>query len=202
MSFVSAVNCAMAQVQGSVNGRDVSIGLTCEYTVGAYDQAAIDALAGAVDDWATVQLRPILASEATYVNTHVRGLTSAIDLEADNGDGTGAGGELGEVLPNNVSYVIAYKTGLTGRSARGRGYLFGIPNVALDANEDVVTAAYRAAVESCFDNLPAFLVAQDWRHVVLSYVTAGVANVPAVIRPVTDYITTDARIDTRRKRLG
>jgi len=202
MVFIPALHCAVANVIGLVNGRTVSFGLNCRHVGGAYLQADIDALAAAVDSWAGVHLLPKLTVDAAYVNTRVRGLTSETDLEGDNDDSAGAGSDGGEALPNNVSFVISHRTGFTGRVARGRTYMWGVPATALDANEDVVTGTFAGDAVSVFIELLTELPAVDWEHVVVSRYHLGVPRTTASILTVTNYLAVDLGVDTRRKRLG
>jgi hypothetical protein len=203
MVFQPAVNCANAYVEGLVNGRTVGNSLNFRNVAGAYSQADIDDLADAVDDWFSGDILPFLSIDATYVNTHVRGLASSIDLEADNNDGTGVGGEGAEPQPNNVSWVVSFRTGQTGRSARGRMYMWGTALSWYQANEDLVIGATADSIIAAVDNLPAAVAAVGWEHVILSRFSSGVQRTPnALVIPVTQYLYTDLRVDTRRSRLG
>jgi len=202
MASVPAVNCAVATVQGVNNFRPVSFGLNFHFSAGPYAQSDIEALAEEVDAWVGANALNLICNEAAYTNTHVRGLTNNLDLEADNATNAAPGNQLGETMPNNVSFVVSHRTGLTGRSGRGRTYLWGLATVSLSANEDVFLTTFADQAVDEFEALDSFVAPIGWEHVVLSRHSGGVPRATALIIPVTQYVYTDLKVDTRRKRLG
>jgi len=202
MPFQSAVNCAEARVIASVNSRPVSIGFNCEFISGAYSQADIDVLAETIDAGFALHILPRLSSSCVYNRTDVRGLTSAVDLFGTDNTNQGIGGVAAVPCPNNVAWVIKHLTGFTGRAARGRSYLFGLPFSILDTDEDTIDQADADAFVDAFDTISALLDSEGWNHVVLHRYSAGAPLSTATIYTITSYAYTDLRVDTRRKRLG
>jgi len=195
-------NTAYMYFQCACNGKDVGFGYNCEFLSGLYDQTAIDDLADIGNTWFTDEIMPITSITLSYIQTVVRGLNSAIDLTATNNNGASNGLSNNAPLPNNVSFVIKHSTGFTGRSARGRSYMVGIPNNVVAANEDDMGVTQAQAYVDAFDLLDATLDAAGWNGVVVSRYTAGVLRTTPITTTITGHEFTDLKLDTRRKRLG
>jgi hypothetical protein len=105
-----------------------------------------------------------------------------------------------DTLPNNVAFVISLRTGLTGRSARGRWFWHGI-------TEDQATASHMdatpgAAIVAAMTALRTAIVAASAQLVIVSYVNNGAPRVGGPITfPVTSLISTDNFLDSQRRRL-
>jgi len=109
------------------------------------------------------------------------------------------GTQTGDKAPGNVSFVIKFLTGLTGRSARGRVYMCGLTETQLAG--DKVTTAYGDAARTVWEELAGALGGTGFEHVVLSRYTDGVLRENALPRLITSYAITDYTVDTRRLRL-
>lgn len=201
MAFQAVANCAEAYIEGLVNATTVGITPKFRHIAGAYTQADIDDLADALDDWFSTEVLPHSPSEASYVNTHVRGLASSLDLEADNNDGAGVGASGGENMPVNVSFVIKFATGLTGRSGRGRVYHWGMAATWLATNENTMDVSVADALVAAWDALDGYISPVGWEHVLVSRYASGAPRVTPLVMAITDYLYTDLQVDTRRKRL-
>jgi len=186
----------------SCNLKEVGFGMYATYLAGAYDQAAINDLADAGDDWYSAEMAPLQSVSCVYAGCQVRGVSAAIDLEALDISGATVGGSANAPMPNNVSFVIKHTTGFTGRSARGRSYMVGIPNNNVTSNEDNLTDAAALAYKEAFDALDAILDARGWNAVVVSRYTGNVLRTTPITTTITGHSYTDTKLDTRRKRLG
>jgi len=202
MPFQSAPNCANAYVQCAQQNVVVGHSLNF-YKADGYTQADIDNLAAAVDDWFSTHVLPLLHSGCTYVNTTVRGLTSPVDNTAVNADGAGVGGDsTGRILPANVSWVVKFTTAFTGRSARGRAYMFGLSDDDTNvANRNTITATFGANALTAWNALIAAAAAVGWTWVVLSRYSEGVPRALPHPYTIEGVGYTDLLIDTRRGRL-
>jgi hypothetical protein len=203
MAFQSAPNCANAYIQCTNLGKAVGHSLNF-YKIDGYSQADIDNLAALVDAWVGGELLPILSTGCAYVATTVRGLTSPVDLTSVNADSAANGsGDAGTQLPVNVSYAVKFTTAFTGRSARGRAYMFGLSaGVTQSGNRNLVTSTWAASALDAWNALIAAALAEGWTWVVLSRFSD---NEPRLIpHPYTieGVGYTDLRLDTRRMRLG
>lgn len=169
--------------------------------VGGYDQVAIDLLAAVVDAAIDAYLIPLINSGVTYLFTHVRGLASAIDLEADDATSTQPGSAAGGALPSQQSYAVKLGTGFTGRSARGRIYMPPTSDANQNGVRQVSTTYSDNAVDAIADLIEDCATA-GWNAVVLSRQSGGVLLPTAVGRVITDVIGANLNIDTQRRRVG
>lgn len=202
MAFQSVPQCAEAVVEGTVNGVAVVNVLTFAILSSSYTQADIDDLASAVDAWFATEVLPNLSNQCTYNNTHVRGLENVNDFEADDATGAGAGGTAANLLPGQVTFAVKYTTGLTGRSARGRSYIWGLPVTILGTNENMMATGAAQAFADLFAEIPTYVNAEGWNHVVVSRFTGGAQRPSGIYFPITGYGFTDERVDTQRRRLS
>lgn len=105
-----------------------------------------------------------------------------------------------DALPNNCAFVISLKTGLTGRSARGRWYWHGLVESQASASHMAATPA--AAIVTAMNALFAAMNGISAAMVIVSYFNN---NAPRVGGPITFQITslvaTDTVIDSQRRRL-
>jgi len=99
----------------------------------------------------------------------------------------------GDPLPSNCADVISWRTGLSGRSNRGRTYTFGATDA--QATGSIWTSGYTTLV----GNLAASLVA--YVGPLTCPVTTAVASVKDLeMKPITGYII-DSFVDSQRRRL-
>ncbi len=169
---------------------------------GGYDLADVVALADDVDALAATWLIPQMTAAASYVRTEVRGLAVINDVEAENNDGTGPGTIAQEGMPNSVTLSLKKGSGLTGRSARGRWYVVGIPEPALSSNENVFLASEVTARAAAVNAIRAGIAATLWTPVIVSRYTGGVLR---EFGETFEWLTTvaiDNFVDTQRRRLS
>lgn len=198
MAFQSVPNTAEAVINYTCAGKAI-VNVLNFTRVAGYEQDDIDALAALVDDSVGNHFLPLMHQDCSYINTHVRGLESILDLEAVNGDSAGVGALTGQKMPNEVSFAISLRTGLTGRSARGRMF---VPTVAasqlLDSNHITTAVA-----DDWVDALEAVNVAalvSEWQLVVVSRFTLGAPRAVGVVNPVVTILYTDTLLDSQRNR--
>lgn len=170
---------------------------------GGYDQGDVDALAVLVDSWAELDYAALLSNQLSYFGCNVRGLESEIDLEAVSTAGATTGGVVAAPLPANVAYCVKRLSGFTGRSARGRIYIPGIPITALDAtNENLVVTSYRDNCITQLNELSPSAIAEGWIEVIVSRFNGGAKRATGVTFTVQEYAVSDLRVDSQRGRLG
>jgi len=167
---------------------------------GDYDQTDIDNLADAVDSAVGSNGLPIFHVGLTYLDTIVRGLNSIVDLTSTNSDSTGVGTGASLALPNSTAFVVTLRSGLAGRSARGRVYLPGLGTSNMfDTN--TVSTTYAAAAVSYITTIQAAASAFSWDLAILSRFTAGAMRPSGVYYKVTDIVARNRLVDTQRGRL-
>jgi len=150
--------------------------------------------------WFTTYLDGVMSSDCQLQRLTIRALDAA---EAPYFDGTPnlAGTQTGERLGSKTTVAVAFKTGLTGRSTRGRAFMCGL--VETQVLEEALTNAYAEALIDAWEGLKTTLDAEEvFDHVVLSRFGGGVKRAEGLTTKVTSYILTDLVLDTRRKRIG
>ncbi len=168
---------------------------------GGYTQADIQALADAVDTAVAASWRPLQTNECTYVETRVRGLESANDLEAFQNAGTGPGAVAVKSNPGNVTLSIKKGSGLTGRSARGRLFWIGLTQTQLSIIENIVGAVDVGNIVSGVNAVRVAIEVTAWQPVIVSRFAAGV---PRPVGVTFNWTTTSAvnnDVDSQRGRL-
>nr|CRY95242.1 hypothetical protein [uncultured prokaryote] len=202
MAFQSVPNCAEAVIRGVVNTIPVVNVLNFTKVGGSYNQTDIDALAAVIDAWFADSIMGHTSNQVQYVETVVRGLENLNDYEAQNNDETTFGAVTAAPMPGQVTWVVKHLSGLTGRSARGRTYIWGIPVTSLQADENLISLAAAEDFVEGFDELPPLVAAAGWAHVIVSRFTGNAPRPTGIFFPVVSYAYTDLRLDTQRRRLS
>lgn len=199
MSFIPVPNTAEAVLQFTNGVHEMANVLNFLFPT-TYSQADLDALSQVVDAWVGVSYLPLVGSTSTYQNTHVRGLTSAIDMSSDNNVHAGTGAAPGSPLPTNATACITARTGFTGRSARGRFY--AMPSTTSNQFDDLHwNALYVNTLASALNTLKTDAGTEGWGMVVVSRQHAGVPLTTGVPRLITTWQARNNTIDSMRTRL-
>lgn len=200
MAFQKVPETADVSVIHTCNGVTVQNSVAAR-KVGGYNTADLSSLANIVDQYYAANVLPYLSAALIYVKTEVRGLDDINDQVVENVDGSGFGGIASNPLPNNVSYVIKRLSGLTGRSARGRLYIPGIPENARQTDENYITSAFNISMVGGWDSIRSAIGAVGWVPVIVSRYSEGVKRAEGVTFVWNATSNTDLRLDTRRGRL-
>lgn len=198
-SFIPAPNCALVEVLGNQDGKACEFTCAAEYASG-YVLSNLVALAGAVDGWVNTQLLGFLGNNVMYEGVTVRGLESDADLRYDLSEPLPGGGP-NAAVPAQVACVLTKYTGFTGRSQRGRLYVFGLDESLLADTRHITTSA-QTNLNTAFAAFITAVIGVGWEPVVLSYFHDHAPRVTAQIKPITDLIVRDTRLDTQRRRVG
>jgi hypothetical protein len=199
MTFQSVPDTAEVIIDATLNGQKC-VNTFYANKPGGYVQADLDELADIVDAWVGAELRPLLSENWTYVRTVVRGLNASIDSEAENNGNAGVGGVGATSLPNNVALSVKRRSAFTGRGARGRVFIGGIPSTALDF-PNVVGDTFITAITAALNALSENVSEVDFVEVIVHRVAAGVPLAEAVIFTVVEYVVVNNVIDSMRRRL-
>lgn len=200
MAFQSVPNTAEAVINYVINGQPAINRINFE-SPGGYTQTEIDALAAVIDLAVDAYIMPLVMPAVNYLFTKVRGLESAIDLEATNATSSGTGAASGTQQAQQQSYVVKLGTGATGRSARGRFYMPPTGSANLNSPRAVSSGYSNNCVDALADLLADAALA-GWTGVITSRYTGGAARPTGVNRVITDIIASNLNIDTQRRRVG
>lgn len=174
------------------------------------------------DGWVLADITTFMSDLATLINTGLMPLLSSalsfIELAArllDTASSIGytlsltpptSGGQADEALPSNVTYTIQFKTGLTGRSFRGRNY---VPGLTIDSvTQNTIDTDTRTGLLAFYSSLRAMASENATPWVVVSKYsgvnpTTGrpIPRVTGVTTEVTSVSTFDRTLDSQRRRL-
>lgn len=170
-----------------------------------YAQIDLDALATAVDSGPAASLLADLSLAVDYVRTDVRGLNAENDMTATDNSNAGVGGNSNTPLPNHSAFAIQKRSGLTGRTARGRVYIGGIPRAFInisageyDEMHPTFAAVYVAHVDGFRTGIDAVGL---WDPVIVSRYSAGVKRAEGVTFPWVSSTYRSLKLATQRKRM-
>jgi len=205
MAFIPVANTALVEVRFTQNGQNVENTLWFENAADP-DSAALTTLAIAVRDWWDAELKPIVSSNvqlrevvATSMTTDSSPIGSSTPAEAD------FGGSTANIVPGNVTMSISFRTGLRGRSFRGRNYAVGLTEDQVTGNQFVtgLTALWQAAYFALIDAA----ATAGWQWVVVSRFSGvddsgdPIPRAAGVTTPVIDVVVVDDNVDSQRRRL-
>jgi hypothetical protein len=153
------------------------------------------------------ELMPLLSTSIQLIELVARLLDTASSIGFTLPvSGVVRGGVDFAAVPNNSTYTVSFKTGLTGRSFRGRNYVPGIPDNARTAN--TIDPTFRTGVLSFYDQLRALATSSSITWVVASRFsgvdpTTGdpIPRTVGVTTPIISVSTADLVLDSQRRRL-
>lgn len=178
--------------------------------IGGWTAATLTNMAVALMSAWFTNMSPIQAGELLYQGITGRDLSTAmgavVDVPWTPGQHGAAGGG---AEPGNVALAVGHKTGLAGRSARGRTFLGGISEDW--ANQGKITDGQRVVIQTAFDNLGAAIEAAGGKFGVLSrysgytqtppkYKKVPIARAEGIFNEIISNVA-DTFVDSMRKRL-
>lgn len=199
MAFQSVPHTAEIVVRGVMGGQEI-VNTFYAQMPGGYSLADIEALAHLVDDWVASDWLPNMAANYTYVETDVRGLNAAIDLQATANDAAGPGAAAASTLSNNATLSVKRASGMTGRGARGRIYLPPMTSAWM-TDDNHVSASGVTSIQTMLVGLDAVISGLGWIPVIVHRVESGVPLAVAVVFTIAEWIVVDNVVDSMRRRL-
>lgn len=205
MPFIPVANTALIEIRMTQNGQQVENTLWMEHATDP-TAAEIDTICIAVRDWWSTNLAPIVSSNVELREVVGTSMTSASSPVGNAVPGSPLfGGSTANIVPGNVTMAISFRTGLRGRSFRGRNYAVGITEDQIAGNQFVagLTALWQAA----YDQLLLDSAGAGWEWVVASRFSGVDVNgdpIPraaGVTTPVTSIVVVDNNVDSQRRRL-
>lgn len=150
-------------------------------------------------DWWQDEIMPSLSDQLDFVAVKVADLTDQFSFVYENVLTTPvAGGQTGATLPSNIAACVSFRTGLRGRSYRGRNYLWGLTEPLVTDN--VIQEGWRNGVIGAYQQIDTDVCDTDQAHVVVSRFQLGNPLVNGIATDVINYVM-DSRVDTQRRRL-
>jgi hypothetical protein len=201
MVFVPALNTAQANLRFTFDSQQAENTLYFQKAGGPITQPELDTLGSDLATWWDVNLRQALSSTLVMREVYLVDLTSQTSASATYTPGTPLqGGDTTQPLPNNVSFAVSFRTAGRGRSARGRNYIAGLTEQNVTGNE-LVTTMVTYIVDAYKELLDPATLGSIWTWSVVSRFQNKAARASALVQPITAVSTTDAVVDSQRKRL-
>jgi len=202
MAFQSVPNTAEMAFIFSADGNVMQNRINFECITDPYDATLLANLATAGDLWVDSDYLPAVSSDVQYLRTEVRGLNDEFDLVVVEDANAGFGGTVSAVYPLNVSKAFTLRSGLTGRSARGRFYTVGMTaGHTVNGSRTLITTAYRDAFINALTSLISDAFVAGWVMVVTSRYHNGVKRTSGLNFAISQVGVSDMTTDSRRDRL-
>jgi len=198
MTFVPALNTVRIALEFTLGGEIIVNVVYGKKTTTVLQANLLDLITAVQGWWTGAKASFHTGMSLTAIRTRV--LTTQAGLVEDYIYPTPEAGTVGgDAAPNNLAVVASFRTGLAGRSYRGRIYFAGFGESAYDENH--LGTGYGAQFATIASDLgDAIESVPDFTHVVASFISNGAPRASAVLTPITQYVVND-RVDTQRRRL-
>lgn len=201
MPFVPAAAVAEVELRCTLAGQRVENTLYWRLTAGGTPTPVqVETLTEDLYAWFIANYLPQSSASLTLRSLYGRDLTTASGAVHERVSAPGeVGGVGGNAASNNVSLCLSFKTGLAGRSNRGRNYMMGIPASSVAGN--LISGPYMTAMLDAYNELidPAF--SPGWKWGVLSRFSGGAPRAAGVFTLINSVGFYDDVVDSMRRRL-
>lgn len=200
MPFVPAANTMEVAAIGTCSGEPCVNVWHVRKPAGGIVEDDLDNVAGIIDAWYAAEIAPIVHSTWTHTITRVRDLTTQDGLVKEYAINTN-GALAGSPLPSQNTVCVSLRSGLAGRSRRGRKYFSGGRYEDLvGADVNLWSTAMLDDMRDAVEVLRTSLVG-DYELVIVSKFSLGVERATALVSPVVSVIIATGRVTTQRGRL-
>lgn len=200
MAFIPFANGIEVAVRGSLHGKACAnvINVSAGHTPLTAD---VEAVAGIVDAWMGDTWLGIVSAEYAYEQTYAKSLAGVSVPEATVTTNAGVGA-IAETTPvqNNVTFAIAFKTGIAGRSQRGRWYVAGLTDGDF-VGANTVEAGRADRWRDALQLLRTVLADENYPLQIASRIHDNAPRLVGQLTPVNAVAYTDLRSDSMRSRL-
>jgi len=170
---------------------------------GDITEFAISTLCGEIVQWWVTEVMAFVCDEITLREVIGTDMSTEIS-EAGSSPADAVGVRADNVLPQNVTMAVSFRTPNRGRSYRGRNYVVGLGEgqVANDIVGATWTVGYVDAYAALPSYLPVVLGDPQWNWVIASRYTNNAPRTTGVFSSVTAVQVTDDYVDSQRRRLS
>lgn len=169
---------------------------------GGYSDSDLSILAAAVDAAVSTNWLPNQNDEVYYTKTVVTGLDAEEDTVVEDNSGAGPGALTAtDDLPPSITKAITLRSGLTGRSARGRVYWIGASIGSLAGDNSLWQLTAVTTWVNNVDLVRVAIAAVGWLPVIVSRYHDGVKRDEGVTFEWTSTGSYELYVNTRRDRL-
>lgn len=162
MTFIPVTNAADFSLQFAQQSGDFAENVFGVQRDEAWTVPALTTVGNAIMEWwksgdGTHKYQGLMSSTVTLLGCYVRDMTTAISPTLSlpvPGDITAAGAGSANPLPQGVSFAVTARTGLAGRSYRGRTFLIGLTeDDIVEPNANQLPAASATGIVAAFNAL-------------------------------------------------
>lgn len=168
---------------------------------GGFSGSDLPDLATAVMNWWSTRMKGRITNQCALISVVARDISAESAPVSEVFPVSPIAGTVDNPgLPGNVCWTIQFKTGLAGRSYRGRNYIGALPENAVDGNQIQAddAAAFLAAYVALNSDINLTIAAT---HVVVSRYHNNAPRTTGVATAVESYGFVDFFLDSQRRRL-
>lgn len=195
--FIPAVNDAKVTYSGIFRSQQYVGDLWFYHTAGPIVAADLATLLNAVGSSFLPALAAEQSNDITY--TFVRARDYSIVNGATQEQGLSLVGGGTDAMPNNVCISCSFRSGIAGRSFRGRNFVGAIPRDQVAENS--VLSTFLSPVLAAFTLMTSPTFATNWQWSIASFRSLGTWRGVAALTPVLYPIFVDNIVDDMDKRL-
>lgn len=186
------------EIRGTLNGQDVENTFYYRY-IAVPDESELQTLVNTVGEYWEEEALAVLPNQWVGREVYARDLAAPITVQASDSSISGLNGSgAGQTMPGFNTLAIARRSGLTGRSARGRIFWMGLDETWVNGNS--ITAGVADLMVDVIENMDDLVVTLGFTPVIVSRVQSGVTLTVPLTYPITQWLVTDYNVDTRRSR--
>lgn len=204
MAFIPVINVAQVEIRYYMGTTRMENTLYF-YRADGITVPDLVALTTAIGNWWNSWLRTIQRQGLYIQEIFARDLTTETSpAYADTSrNGQQGADATNPILPLNVSVVCSFRTGVPGRSYRGRNYAVGVSGGAITGTPPTVQSGWRTNMRTAYQKLLAGggALPAGWVWVVVSRYTGGAPRATGVATAIIDVPMPDAFFDSQRRRL-
>lgn len=158
-------------------------------------------LADGVKEYWQTNMLPLMSNQVAFLLAEVQKCEPVpAETASASADLPNTGGDTNPSMPNSTSITITFRTGLSGRSYRGRNFWLGLtePNVVNSYVEPTLVASVVGAYNGMVGN---DAVVTGWHWGVYSQYHNGVPRETGLFTSITNATVIDYVVDSQRRRL-
>lgn len=197
MAFVPVPEVMSVEVRATLDGQHVENRIMVS-ALGPVNELAMNSVGGTFVSWIQPTYQDLCNVNVQFTEVVVRDISVADGAEFSFPVGV-AGLVDGAAYPNETSFCVSLRSGLTGRSRRGRIYLFP-PSASYVIPPNRVTPGYVTGAVDAMVALLDLLDADGWAAGVVSYTSGGAPRTVPLFTRYRSAIAVDNLLDSMRSR--
>lgn len=203
MVFVPVPNAAIVEFRYTLFLQEVENTMAFQFN-DTITQAALDILTANMSSWWYYYLKPRQTNRLFLREIFAKDQSEQEGITSTNTSHMGeyGGHSTGDDLPPNVSFCVSFRTGLSGRSYRGRNYLCGLKS-SMITGACFIYPTYRDQIVAAYEYvLPGGTTPPaGWYWGVISRYNEGARRETGVCTPITAVTVSNDVLDSSRNRL-